>query len=298
MTILTRLVSFLKENPIPTTLMALAGLWLSYSQIPRHSISYDIESITPLLNPEAKETTNLKVIFLGKEMPQINLAEITLSNTGNKSITPGEYSAPISVGVGKKTEILTADFSYLKPIGLMGDLKPSISMDRAHVLVPKVLLNPGDSFRLKLLTSQRPKFTVASRIEDISEITEPNYYLMCLMLFSGMICTSLPGVYGYWLNCQIGKDIERLKSSTNELMSNTNKLMSNIATLINVSPSISTEHEPSQKPKSRLWMPLLMTILMLLYIVGFYMIFTASAKLQNRDITDAHIWFIPPKNQE
>lgn len=85
-------------------IFTFAGLWATYTYgIPRKTISCDVESITPLLSAKAKDETELKVTFLGKEMPEIHLAELTFTNTGNREILPSEFIEAITIGVGPNT---------------------------------------------------------------------------------------------------------------------------------------------------------------------------------------------------
>jgi hypothetical protein len=258
-------------------LLTMTGLWATYTYgIERRSISCDITNVTALLSSKAKEETNLEVTFLGKKVPNIHLAELAFCNTGNRNILPTEYIEPITVAVGARTEILSADIADSNPRDLMGEHRPLINEDRTHVSVPAVLLNQGDGFKLKLLTSQQPNLSVASRIVGIGEITRTNYEGMFAIGLFFLACAFVDSFYVSYLGAKL----------LNTVATDLQKLREQITKALGKSEMPKESVSPTDTLKVAHQMGVLLPALFLILVlaVGAYCLTTALEKLDQSGV--------------
>lgn len=91
---------------------------------------------------------------------------IEVANSGNRSVTAEDVEIPLTIDVGNVV-IAQAQILRVEPAALA----PVVERQDRHVVVRPLLLNPGDSFQLGLLTSgSEPVVSVRARIAGIKDV--------------------------------------------------------------------------------------------------------------------------------
>lgn len=143
-------------------------IFLSIHERNRKSIEYNMISSTPVLSISEGVEGKLKILFDEREVNQVQLIVIGVTNTGNVPITEDDYSHPIAISFGKG-KLLTVELMEKDPDDL--DVLPVNQNDM--VVINKVLLNQGDSFTLRALVAQfEDVVEVKGRIAGVQKIEQ------------------------------------------------------------------------------------------------------------------------------
>jgi hypothetical protein len=140
---------------------------LTKSQSNKKILLYEILASTPLLalNQEIKD--KIQIIYLGKNIENIHLVVIRLSNSGNTPISTKEYESPILFSFGHGTEIISVEIIETNP----KSLKPDLQIQNNQVEFKPLLLNPKEYVAFKfLVTKFNGEIDVNARIIGLSAI--------------------------------------------------------------------------------------------------------------------------------
>ena len=166
-------MDFIKNNWkwIITTIVALLAatipLFTHWASFEIKSLSYVIVSKSPLILAEEKNE-DLVVKFKGEKVSDPYLTVIKITNTGETPIRSEDFESPIKISLGNDINILSKNIVEKSPDSLL--IKATIS--NKSLLIDPTLLNPSDSFTIKLITSNNePDIYVSARISGIKEIT-------------------------------------------------------------------------------------------------------------------------------
>jgi hypothetical protein len=118
----------------------------------RKELGYRVLSETRVAAVEAAVGERVQILYEGQPVSDVHLVIVELVNSGNQPILRGDYQYPLHVGLGEGTQVLTVEQVDSNPEGI--NPLPSITQSRNEVRVEPVLLNAGDSFRLKLLVTK------------------------------------------------------------------------------------------------------------------------------------------------
>ena len=154
-----------------SSVIALAGvvlpivLWLvDHSS---KSIAISVVSSTSLDPTINQPVEGLAFTLDGVALRSPYLSVLHIQNTGTKPVSSSEFESPIEIKSESKSKIVRAEFADASPI----DLQPVITVVKNRILVDPLLLNPGDSLKLNVVTSEdRPAFIARSRVAGISQI--------------------------------------------------------------------------------------------------------------------------------
>ena len=167
------MMDFIKNNWkwIITTIVALLAatipLFTHWASFEIKSLSYMIVSKSPLILAEEKNE-DLVVKFKGEKVSDPYLTVIKITNTGETPIRSEDFESPIKISLGNDINILSKNIVEKSPDSLL--IKATIS--NKSLLIDPTLLNPSDSFTIKLITSNnKPDIYVSARISGIKEIT-------------------------------------------------------------------------------------------------------------------------------
>ena len=167
------MMDFIKNNWkwIITTIVALLAatipLFTHWASFEIKSLSYVIVSKSPLILAEEKNE-DLVVKFKGEKVSDPYLTVIKITNTGETPIRSADFESPIKISLGNDINILSKNIVEKSPDSLL--IKATIS--NKSLLIDPTLLNPSDSFTIKLITSNNePDIYVSARISGIKEIT-------------------------------------------------------------------------------------------------------------------------------
>lgn len=138
----------------------------------RKRLSYEILSKSPLISKKEELEGKLEIKYLGQEVTDVYLVLLEFSNSGNVPIQSADYEKKINVKFGNTSAILSAEIEGVNPVNL--DIETSYIDDQ--VFIEPVLLNPKDSFKLRILTNNFDNnISVNGRIIGVKEIREGRY---------------------------------------------------------------------------------------------------------------------------
>lgn len=215
-------------------ILVTVAIWM----VSRHRkrISWLPKAYTPLTNKFEGTEGRIAVLLDGKPIqdPEVSLARIR--NSGNQPVLPGDYLAPMELGaLGSGSdkqgysggEIFSAEIAERQPPNL--DLTIRVHEKKAQV-VP-ILLNPGDTFTLRVIGNGLQNLSLEGRIVGVSNFLAENLEkhqrridllalpaLLSVMVLAAML-TELPGAWSllslgslllFW---PLGVVIEKAKKS-------------------------------------------------------------------------------------
>jgi len=99
------------------------------------------------------------------DSPYLSIVELV--NDGSKPIPSASFEGPIEISTDSNARILRARVSSSNP----PDITAPITLEQTTAKIGPLLLNPGDTIRMVILTSgSEPRFLAKSRIAGISSI--------------------------------------------------------------------------------------------------------------------------------
>lgn len=164
----------------------------------RKALSYNVVSITPLLNVEEEEEGRLKILFEDKQVLDPYVVIFDVLNSGNVSITQTDYDEQVRFFF-KAKKVLSAKVIKTNPKGI----KAKVDVFSDNVALNPVLLNGGDSIRLKIfLEKYEDVIDVDGRIVGVKNIQQlqVNKYSVFLVVWGlgGMITGLYSSFYGMY----------------------------------------------------------------------------------------------------
>jgi hypothetical protein len=134
----------------------------------RKALTYDVISSISLTGRVEEWGGDLQIVFGGQQVRHVYLLLVRFTNSGNQPIESDDYERPLNLSVEAPSRVLTVQVAETNPSNLLPDLlpdgaggwrdeiPPELALDSELRTVPfrSVLLNPGDSFTIKMLVSQ------------------------------------------------------------------------------------------------------------------------------------------------
>lgn len=162
-----------------STLIALSGLIIGLLGV-IGPILWDLYKNNSALLVELNEigavvdATNrpdgLNVVYKGKELKELYILKFIIKNSGNRPILKKDVVSPLSIKFQDSDKIVDVQPSSSKPDGIERHI--SYDSKLGLVLTDFDLLNPGDYFSIKVLTtSSNNNFDVKGRISGVKEIS-------------------------------------------------------------------------------------------------------------------------------
>jgi hypothetical protein len=152
----------------------------------RKALSYEIVSCEPLISKPGELEGNLQIVFGGQLVREVYLLIIKITNSGNQPIESSNYERSLTLSVDAPARILTAQITETNPPNLApqllpdgsggwhNQLHPELALDTYVRTIPlkRTLLNPGDSFKIKMLLSEftPSRLYVTRRIVGVKDI--------------------------------------------------------------------------------------------------------------------------------
>ena len=113
----------------------------------RRSLSYQVnqQSVVSVKNDYGGK---LCILFDGVEVSKLDRFEVAVVNSGNRPIAPSDFTQPLKLAVSPPAKILT--------VGVSDKYSEELSegfehVDREHVILKPLLLNPKDEFSMHVL---------------------------------------------------------------------------------------------------------------------------------------------------
>jgi hypothetical protein len=150
-----------------TIIVGVISIILVLKERNKKALSYELVSHASLLSVEKEVKDKLSIAYEGKPISQLTLNLIRLINSGNTPITTTDFVRPPTILFDETSEIISAEVSERKPTGL----EATVTHNSTQVTVKPTLLNGGDWFEIKILSSGQGKITsVKGRVVGVREI--------------------------------------------------------------------------------------------------------------------------------
>jgi hypothetical protein len=166
-TVKTDKESILRIVAIVSPILAIiVSIGVYFAQVQKKVISYEIISVSDLLNTEYSVSEDIKIFFSDKRVKKLFIASVRVTNSGDIPIKRDDFESNIKLDLGEKSEVLKVDIPEKNPPNLI----PKILSTANIVEIEPLLLNPGDTFVIQVFASgkkEMPKFD--ARIIGIKE---------------------------------------------------------------------------------------------------------------------------------
>jgi hypothetical protein len=154
-----------------TLFATLAGvvvpIWLWRADVQARSLQLRVASQTSLEPDVPKTVSGLKLSVDGANIDRPFLTVLELMNDGSRPIPATDYEDSIQILVGEGARLIRTQITDVQP----KDLQPKLSSDGGKLLISPLLLNPGDTMTLAIITAgDKPTFKVHARIAGIQSV--------------------------------------------------------------------------------------------------------------------------------
>lgn len=156
-------------GPIIAILAVLTTILLFLANRRRKRLSYLLMDTRVLGVHEVVDTNRIQILFDGVPVTEVHLLIITVSNWGNEAIRLEDFERPLRFSWHEPARILTAEITEVRPESLRPTFRFAVTNE---LVVDPLLLNPGDSFQMKVLMNQSSKLSVDARIVGVQQITK------------------------------------------------------------------------------------------------------------------------------
>ena len=156
---------------ILTLVVSIAGVAITYlvyrADLESRSLRFVVVSKTELQPSVGALVPDLKVTLDGAVISSPALTVVRLSNEGTRPIPAGDFEAPLRLSVAPPATLVRASVTDLNPT----ELSPTLTRESDSIAIAPMLLNPGDSITIALLTSGIPKSLVSkARISGVRTV--------------------------------------------------------------------------------------------------------------------------------
>ena len=175
----------------------ILGVVLYRLQRRRKELGYRVLSQTRVVSVEAELAERVQVLYEGRLVSDVHLVVVEIVNWGNQPIVAQDYEHPLGFHTGETSRILTAELTESEPDGLPAS--PTISQTRHTVTVDPLLLNPGDTFKVRILVSDfGGTVEVATRIEGVKKVTKlhPDWMPLPFWVSTVQLLAPISGLVG------------------------------------------------------------------------------------------------------
>ena len=163
------LVTILRD-PMVRTILAIIAISITVLLFligrRRKSLSYIVSDTRVLGVHEAVNPSRVQILFDGKPVTDVRLVIITVNNSGNESIRADDFERALRFIWAEPARILTAEVVEVSP----ESLQPTLKTGANEIVLDPLLLNRGDSLRIKTLINQVGKLSVDARVVGVKRI--------------------------------------------------------------------------------------------------------------------------------
>lgn len=154
-----------------TLVIAIASgilpIWLWQADIKSKSIKVDVVSNIPLYSEINDIFKELAFTIEGSFIDRPHYVHLRIKNVGSRPVLTSDWESPLYLEVPPGSII-----KFLKKLNYIdSSLNPSIENNEKKITISPMLLNPGDSFGLLVITAgEPPTFNANARIAGVSKI--------------------------------------------------------------------------------------------------------------------------------
>ena len=184
-------------------MIVIAAFVIFFLQIRKKTLSYTVLTNSGLVPISYELQNNIQILYKGKVVPNVQLVEMRIKNSGSLPIKPEDYIEPLKVRL-PNSKILASEVRDAHSVGAYIETKLS---NRSEIVLSKTLLNPTDYFDVKILLADGDAdFSVIGRIVGVSKIQNltgrnVNYYI--LLSFVAVNVLALIARFLGWLDFRI-----------------------------------------------------------------------------------------------
>jgi len=164
-------------------------LYIFWRQRSLRQIACEVVSNSTLISISNEIESDIQIQYKGKTVRDLRLVIIKVQNLGNSPISNRDFEEPLQFFFGEDADILEVELVESSPSSLV----PQITNNVNHLTIKPLLLNPKDSFTLKIIALRASeKIDVIARIFGVRDITRivpnspplviPWYFLIILMM--------------------------------------------------------------------------------------------------------------------
>jgi hypothetical protein len=147
----------------------LVSLATYHAQRAKKRLAYEVIHNGRILTIKEESVGDLQLVFRQQPVCNARLIEVRVTNQGNQPITPGDFVRPLSLSLNQDAVVLSAATVQKEP----NDLSIDATYTANVIEIAPLLLNPKDSFTIKLLASEYQSGpSITARISGVSKITE------------------------------------------------------------------------------------------------------------------------------
>jgi hypothetical protein len=132
-------------------LLALAAIvlsvWIYLRQKQQRRIAYQRLAGVNVVTVKEHMAGRVTVLFDGTPVKSMHVVTMHIWNSGSLPIVASDFIEPLSLSIEAGARLLSADIVGANP----PELHPTVRIDEHAAVVEPLLLNPGDSFVVKLL---------------------------------------------------------------------------------------------------------------------------------------------------
>ena len=144
-----------------------AAIIIAVFQKKKKKFTYEILTTESLFRVDKTIKDKISINYKGRKIKSLDLLIIRFANTGNQPILASDIVSAVYLDFEKSSKILSIEVENQNPEGL--SIVPENTEHR--IQLPKVLLNAGDSFDLKILISDHKVLPeVGGRIVGVKNI--------------------------------------------------------------------------------------------------------------------------------
>jgi hypothetical protein len=145
-----------------------AAILIYFMQRQKKQLSFRTITNVSLVTVRDEASPRITVAYDGKPVSNVRLFEIVLANTGNIPIASTDYERPLSIRFLEHAKILSTEIVEQTP----ANLGVTISHDDTQVIIAPILMNRGDSSRLKaIVTDSIGEYQPDARIVGVSRLS-------------------------------------------------------------------------------------------------------------------------------
>jgi hypothetical protein len=191
---------------VPAILVAaVIAVWIYIRQRQFKALSYRVHNFFDLMRSDLKQV-RARVQLGEKTYDTIELVVLEFCSTGSSPIAKSDFSTSIEIEFNQEVEIINAEVFDKSP----KDLPVTLSSSKTRLAVEPLLLNQGDAFKVKILTSAATMFEVKGRIAGVPKIKKlerledviekrwvKNFYPVIIKLTIPILMIVVPGIKIY-----------------------------------------------------------------------------------------------------
>jgi len=169
------------------------------------------------LTKESNSVENLKISINGKDVEDIFVYGVKISNTGSKPILKEDYEKILSINVSEDSVIYSAKKNRTYPENLSLKFK----IDKNQLLISPMLLNPNDEFEINIYSSSGEYPKLDARIAGVSTVNSksPESRNLFLLIISGILAFILMIFYSKHL--RLALPLRRVDHTVSDIFNNT-----------------------------------------------------------------------------